>query len=180
MVRSPRYMRPDPEFETLVEMHYASLFRFAFSLTRHEQEACDLTQQTFCAWAEKGHQLRDRSKAKSWLFTTLHREFLGRQRKVVRMPQTEMTEEPLEVAESALAPFECADHAAVLDALATVDQPFQAAVALFYLEDYTQPEIAEILNVPVGTVKSRIARGIVQLQQRLLETNRIPTRKETV
>jgi RNA polymerase sigma-70 factor (ECF subfamily) len=44
---------------------------------------------------------------------------------------------------------------------------YQAAVALFYLEDYAYKEIAEILNVPLGTVKSRIARGIAQLQKLL-------------
>ena len=64
-------------FEDLVACHYGPLYQFAFSLTRDEADACDLTQQTFCIWAAKGHQLRDVSKVKTWLFTTLHREFLG-------------------------------------------------------------------------------------------------------
>lgn len=56
------------------------------------------------------------------------------------------------------------DSSQVLSALAKVDEVYQAAVALFYLEDYSYKEIAEILAVPVGTVKSRIARGITQLR----------------
>ena len=63
---------PGPlDFDSLVSLHYASLYRFALSLTRKESDACDLTQQTFYVWASKGHQLEDNSKVKSWLFTTL-------------------------------------------------------------------------------------------------------------
>jgi len=60
------------------------------------------------------------------------------------------------------------DSLQVLPALAQVDEVYQAAVALFYLEDYAYREIALILDVPIGTVKSRIARGIVQLRDILL------------
>jgi RNA polymerase sigma-70 factor (ECF subfamily) len=56
------------------------------------------------------------------------------------------------------------DAQAVLDLLSQVDPQYQAAVALFYLEDYSYLEIAEILQVPLGTVKSRIARGLTQLK----------------
>ena len=68
-------------FTQLVDAHYTPLYRFALSLTRNTSDACDLTQQTFFIWARKGEQLRDAAKAKSWLFTTLYREFLrGRRR----------------------------------------------------------------------------------------------------
>src|ERR1044071_7195506 len=85
-------MAPDLDFEKLVELHYQSLYRFAFSLTRNESEASDLTQQSFYIFAKSGGQIRDRQKAKSWLFTTLHREYLGRRRKMIRFPQTEFAE----------------------------------------------------------------------------------------
>ena len=74
-------MPDSAEFEKLVERLYAPLYQFAFSLTRVEADACDLTQQTFAIWAAKGHQLRDPSKVKTWLFTTLHREFLDSRRR---------------------------------------------------------------------------------------------------
>ena len=59
------------DFESVVASYYEPLYQFAFSLTRTEADACDLTQQTFYVWATKGHQLRDVSKVKTWLFTTL-------------------------------------------------------------------------------------------------------------
>jgi RNA polymerase sigma-70 factor (ECF subfamily) len=157
-------MNSADQFETLVNELYAPLFRFALSLALIEADARDLTQQTFYIWATKGHQLRDLAKAKTWLFTTLHRAFLSARRR-----QNSFTYQPLaEVAEEFPpvfpAVFARVDSPQVLSALAKVDEVYQAAVALFYLEDYSYKEIAAILAVPVGTVKSRIARGIAQLR----------------
>src|SRR6476659_2129664 len=148
----------------MVDRHYEALYKFAFSLTRTEADACDLTQQTFYVWATKGHQLRDVSKVKTWLFTTLHRAFLESRRKQTRFPHLELSEVPLEL--PALSPTLASqlDSAQVLKALTQVDDIYQAPVALFYLEDCSYKEIAEILDVPIGTVKSRMARGISQLQ----------------
>src|SRR6266513_2188937 len=81
---------PSDNFERIVSQHYEALYRFAYSLTRSEADACDLTQQTFYIWATKGRQLRDRSKVKSWLFTILHREFLNIRRRAVRFPHFEL------------------------------------------------------------------------------------------
>jgi RNA polymerase sigma-70 factor, ECF subfamily len=152
------------QFETIVGDHYEPLFRFAMSLTRVESDAWDLTQQTFYVWATKGHQLRDISKVKTWLFTTLHRAFLAAQRRQIRFPHDDLEEvsERLPAFSAELADH--VDSSQVLSALARVDKVYQAAVALFYLDDCSYKEIAEILAVPVGTVKSRIARGIMQLR----------------
>src|SRR5471030_1697058 len=78
------------EFENLVADYYEPLYQFAFSLTREAAGACDLVQQTFCIWGAKGHQLRDLTKVKTWLFTTLHREFLGGCRRQTRFPHLEL------------------------------------------------------------------------------------------
>jgi RNA polymerase sigma-70 factor (ECF subfamily) len=152
------------DFESLVSQYYAPLYRFALSITRKESDACDLTQQTFYVWATKGHQLQDASKVKTWLFTTLHRQFLAMQRRQERFPHFELDEVTGQLPSVDPALVDQLDAAAVLDWLAQVDPTFQASLALFYLEDYTQKEIAEILNIPLGTVKSRIARGMAQLQ----------------
>ena len=160
-------MGDNVEFESLVARYYAPLYQFAFSLTRAEAEACDLTQQTFTVWATKGHQLRDASKVKTWLFTTLHREFLESRRRQTRFPHFDLEAAEAELPPVAPAAVSRLDAAQVLDSLAQVDEVFQAPVALFYLQDHSYNEIAEILDVPLGTVKSRLARGIGQLQQLL-------------
>jgi RNA polymerase sigma factor (sigma-70 family) len=157
-------MVPD-EFGELATRYYESLYKFAFSLTRAEADASDLTQQTFYLWAKKGYQLRDRSKVRTWLFTTLHRMFLGGRRRQTRFPHrglNEVAPEDLPASSSSL--DDHMDSAEVLKALAQVPEVYQGAVALFYLEDCSYREIAEILEVAEGTVKSRIARGITQLR----------------
>ena len=164
-------MTRETDFESLVSAFYPSLYRFAFSLTRIESDARDLTQETFYIWAVKGHQLHDPEKVKSWLFTTLHREYLGRRRKMIRFPQIDLVQAEDELPEIPALSLDRLDGALVVDALGQLDETFQGPVALFYLEDYTYPEIAEILGIPLGTVKSRISRGIAQLQ-RLIGTPR--------
>lgn len=157
----------DSDFESLVARFYQPLYQFAFSLTRAEADACDLTQQTFYVWATKGHQLRDASKVKTWLFTTLHRVFLESRRRQTRFPHYELSEVLLELPTLPPDAINKLDGAQVLEALGKVDAAYQAPVALFYLEDCSYKEIAEILNVPIGTVKSRMSRGIAQLHSLL-------------
>jgi RNA polymerase sigma-70 factor, ECF subfamily len=160
-------MADNVDFESLVARFYAPLYQFAFSLTRAEADACNLTQQTFTVWAQKGHQLRDAAKVKTSLFTILHREFLSSRRWQTRFPHLELDAAEPEL--PAILPGEASrlDMARVLAALAQVDEVYQAPVALFYLQDHSCQELAEILNVPMDTVKSRLARGIGQLQQLL-------------
>jgi RNA polymerase sigma-70 factor, ECF subfamily len=163
-------------FEGLVSRFYKVLYQFAFALTRSEAEACDLTQQTFYVWAEKGDQLRDHSKVKSWLFTSLHRAFLQSRRRQARFPHYELS--GVELPSVPALQVNQLDAATVLDALRQVDEVYQAPVALFYLDDCAYKDIAEMLGVPLGTVKSRIARGIAQLQQILgVEPGRRPRRQ---
>ena len=163
-------MAANVDFESLVSRYYRALYQFAFSLTREEAEASDLTQQTYYVWAKKGHQLRDASKVKTWLFTTLHREFLKKRRRDERFPHVD-----LEHADSDLTPVMPSvvnqlDGASVMQALGRIDELYQAPLALFYLEQHSYREIAEILDVPIGTVQSRIARGKAQLQRIFLDS----------
>jgi RNA polymerase sigma-70 factor (ECF subfamily) len=165
-------MAESVDFESLVDRHYEPLYQFAFSLARDEADACDLTQQTFCIWAAKGHQLRDVSKVKTWLFTTLHREFLGARRKQTRFPQVELEQATPELPVISPASVNQLDAAQLLEALAELDEIYRAPVALFYLQDYSYNEIAEILEIPLGTVKSRLTRGLARLHQSLSDKTR--------
>lgn len=156
------------QFEVIVSEHYEPLFRFAISLTHIESDAKDLTQQTFYIWATKGHQLRDLTKVKTWLFTTLHRAFLATRRRQNRFPHYELDEVSAELPAFSPQIVDGLDSSQILSALSKVDEVYRPAVALFYLEEYPYKQIAAILDVPIGTVKSRIARGIAQLRQILL------------
>jgi len=170
---------PSDDFEQIVSQHYEPLYRFAFSLTHTEADACDLTQQTFYVWATRGHQLRDRSKVKSWLFTTLHREFLSVRKKAVRFPHFELDDTNVELPTISPDMVSLLDAARVIEFLGQVPEPYRAALSLFYLDDCSYKEIADILEVPLGTVRSRISRGLAQLQQSILMDAASPPHQAT-
>lgn len=163
------YDRNMSEFGDLVDAHYQALYRFGYSLTRSPDRAADLVQETFCIWAEKNAQLRDRSKAKTWLFTTLHREFLGQRRK-----QSRYSDEPID--ENALGTEAGSEDDAerqmdgqrAVELLGEMDEIYQAPLALFYIQQHSYKEIAEILDVPIGTVMSRLSRGKELLRKRMI------------
>jgi RNA polymerase sigma-70 factor (ECF subfamily) len=155
------------DFEHLVNAYYRSLYQFALSLTHTEAEASDMTQQTFCIWAAKGHELRDGTKAKTWLFTTLHREFLKARRKQRRFAHYDLDDVRDELPCIAPVTEQRLDASTVLEALARLPEPYQAPLALFYLGEHSYKEIAEVLEIPIGTVQSRIARGKMQLHRML-------------
>jgi RNA polymerase sigma-70 factor (ECF subfamily) len=160
-------MDESPDFNNLVAHYYEPLYRFAFSLARDESDACDLVQQAFYIWAAKGHQLRDASKVKTWLFTTLHREFLESKRRQIRFQHVELDSVVDELPLAPPLPSNRLDTAHVVEALTLMNETYRAPVTLFYLQDCSYNEIAEILQVPLGTVKSRLSRGLAQLQQLL-------------
>jgi RNA polymerase sigma-70 factor (ECF subfamily) len=167
---------PGPDFESVVAGYYEPLYRFAISLTRSEADACDLAQQTFYMWATKGHQLRDPSKVKSWLFTTLYRAFLESRRTLTRFPHSELTEADADLPVILPEAARQLDALQAVDALGQVDEVYRAPVSLFYLEDCSYQEIADMLQLPIGTVKSRLARGLAQLRHIFATTN--PSRRQ--
>ncbi len=152
-------------FTQLVDANYASLYRFALSLAKSQADACDLTQQTFFIWATKGQALRDATKAKSWLFTTLYREFLrGRRREARATALDDLPPDQVDPPAPEVDLVSALDAETVVAALEEVDEVFRAPLTLFYLEEHSYQEIAAILDIPVGTVMSRLSRGKAQLR----------------
>jgi RNA polymerase sigma factor (sigma-70 family) len=156
------------DYEQLVALHHESLYRFAFSLAGNPHDAAELTQETYVRLLSKSWQLRDRTKIKSWLFTTLYRIFLGWKKHENRFPHVEVM-----AAEHELPPLlpETADELdseMAMDTALDLEEHFRAPLVLYYLQCLTYREIAGVLNVPIGTVMSRLSRGKDLLRQRLM------------
>jgi len=158
------------DFEGLVRQYYRGLYQFALSLSHSEADAGDLTQQTFYVWARKGSQVRDLTKVKTWLFTTLYREFLKTQRRQQRFPHVALSEVDAELPTVPAHVVERLDWSTFVQCFAQIEAPYRAPLVLFYLEDHSYAEIAEILAVPIGTVMSRLARGRQKLHALLMTT----------
>lgn len=156
-------------FQELVDRYYPALYRFGLSLSGNADAAADLVQQAFYLWAEKGHQLRDPSKAKSWLFTTLYREYLSTYRRNAKFPQVELESAAAELPAIPSEVLDELDGATVVASLNRLEEVFRAPLTLFYLEELSYREIADVLHVPIGTVMSRLSRGKEQLRKLLLD-----------
>jgi RNA polymerase sigma-70 factor, ECF subfamily len=166
------------DFNALVDGFYTALYRFALSLSRKESDAADLVQQTFYIWALKGHQLREESKVKTWLFMTLYREFLARRRHDDRFidivdGDTRLVDPP-DLSPTAV---DALDAATVQDALHQLEARYRAPLTLFYMQQHSYREIADILSIPQGTVMSRISRGKAELRKALQDSIEYDARK---
>lgn len=155
----------DLDCATLVGSYYESLYRFALSLAKSSSDACDLTQETFLIWSTKGHELRDKTKAKTWLFTTLYREFLrGRRRKQRLVALEDLAPDEQDVPDVSPDLVTKMDAQLVLETLQEIDAVYREPLTLFYLRDLSYLEIADVLALPLGTVMSRLSRGKIQLR----------------
>jgi RNA polymerase sigma factor (sigma-70 family) len=159
----------DEHFKELVDRWYEPLCRFAYSLSRNDSEAKDLTQNAFLKWARQGRGLRDSARAKTWLFSVVNNEFLDQVRHRSRHPCTELSEDNSATSPSIRANNDPVgqdlDSKLVWSALDRLEERFRAPLVLFYLQDHSYREIAEIMDVPIGTVMSRLRRAKDQLRE---------------
>lgn len=173
----------DP-FEVEALSYVDGLYGAAMRLTRNPSDAEDLVQETFFRAFRAAGQFERGTNLKAWLFTILHNTFRNQLRHAGRNPidlDTEAVERaPTPVGRDATPEQQLmrntlsADLQAALDAVSPV---FRQAVWLRDVEEFTYAEISEMLEVPVGTVMSRISRGRRALFEHL--TARRPPRERT-
>ncbi len=155
------------EFEKVIGDYYQDLYRFAYSLSHNEPDATDLTQQAFYKYATKGHTIRDRSKTKSWLFRTLKNDFLSQARRAQKFQHVELEDAGSELPHEESSSQQAIDSQLAVEALQKVDEAYRVALTLFYMKGLSYREIAESLEIPIGTVMSRLSRGKNQLKTAL-------------
>ena len=167
---SPRptgFVKNRLDLELVVSELYAPLYRFAFALARSEAQAADLTQETFLILSKQQTHVREAEKIKSWLFTTLRRQFLRALRAQASHPQIELKPEQHEQLTVDSSVLQTIDAGAILDALSEIDEGYRTVLQLFYFGDLSYREIAAALRIPIGTVMSRLSRGKEQLRASL-------------
>jgi RNA polymerase sigma-70 factor, ECF subfamily len=164
----------DAQFAQEALTHLDSLYGTALRLTRRTQDAEDLVQDTYLKAFRAAHQFERGTNLKAWLFTILHNTYRNMRRHDVRNP-VEVDSEAVDRAADGAGDPETpeqllsratldADLQAALDAL---PETFRQAVWLRDVEELSYAEIARVLDVPIGTVMSRISRGRRALFDRL-------------
>ena len=152
------------DFARLLEEQIPRLRRYARALTRDFSRADDLVQSCLVRAVAKQHLWEPGTNLRAWLFTILHNQNVNDVRRAVREGNTvELGEAPqLTVQGNAIPSLELRDLERAIGKLA----PEQRQVILLVgLEGMAYEEAAAVLNVPVGTVRSRLSRGRDQLRQ---------------
>lgn len=153
--------------EGLVRDYYESLYRYAFRLTGSAADAEDLTQEAFCKAQTSVGQLRDSARARSWLFRILRNAYLYRVR-LERRKRYVSLENLDELPDALPDPLPPVDPEQLQQALDELPELFRTPVILYYFEDFSYRDIAEQMDLPLGTVMSRLARAKGYLRSRLL------------
>lgn len=162
-------------FERMAEDVFPSLYGTALRLTRSPEDASDLSQEALVR-AYEAFDRFDGRNFKAWMLRILTNLYINRYRKIQRTGQTSSLDE--EDAAEPVAPAEEAPDRQIFDgmlgaqveeALAKVPDVFRTAVILSDIEGMSYDEVAAVTEVPVGTVRSRLARGRAILRRELEE-----------
>jgi len=147
------------EFTKLLETEIPRLRRYARALTRDPVRADDLVQDCLVRAIAKQHLWQPDTNLRAWLFTILHNQNINDIRRSIReetkIPAEEVTP-PLTVACDPTSALQIRD---LERALATLAAEQRQVILLVGLEGMSYEEVATILNIPIGTVRSRLSRG---------------------
>ena len=155
-----------PAVRDLIDDHYESLYRYAYRLAGSAADAEDLTQEAFGRALSRLGQLRDPDRAKYWLFRILRNEYLHRAR-AERRHRTVPLDAVGDVPDDEPEPPPSVDPAALQAALDELDEAFRTPLILFYFEEFSYRDIADQMDLPIGTVMSRLARAKAYLRRKL-------------
>ena len=165
---------PRASFDAEAMRHLDALYAFALKLTRAREDAEDLVSDTMLRAIERWEQYRMGTNIRAWLFTILYHAFVSRKRRVdareVQPLEDEDGRQVFEVvgdADPETGFFDSFLDEGIVAAIADLPDEYRSAVVMSDLHGLRYAEIAGVLGVPEGTVKSRLFRGRRLLQERL-------------
>ena len=158
---------PVVDLERLVADHHGVVYRYAYRLAGAVAEAEDLAQQTFLLAQASLAQLRDPAAARGWLCAIVRNAYHKsvRQRRPCAAVDLELNVD--EIADD-LPAEDYVDRERLQQSLDELPAEYKIVLLMYYFEDHSYREIAAELQLPLGTVMSRLSRAKSHLRQRLL------------
>ena len=157
----------DAALTTLYRRHVEAIYRFVLAQVRDPSDAEDLTQQTFLVAQRTLSQLRDVRSARNWLFAIARNCFLKDRQRRRPVPAARLRLD-LDTVPAEIPDVEDIDAERLQGALCELPELFRIVLVMFYYEGRSYREIAEDLDLPMGTVMSRLARAKAHLRSRLV------------
>jgi RNA polymerase sigma factor (sigma-70 family) len=172
-----RYLsrRDEAAFEALVDLHGPMVLGLCRRMLRDPRDVEDAFQATFLILVRKASSIRDPSHLSNWLYGVAYRVSVRARANTIRRRDRETTVASLDAATTPET-MELLELGPVLDQeLNRLPRKYRAALVLCYLKARTHDQAAEELHCPVGTVRSRLARGRDLLKRRLTQRGHAPT-----
>ena len=166
------------EFQNVVMPHKNDLYNYALAIARNSDDAQDLVQETYFKAYKNYHQFEGGTNSKAWMFMILKNTFINNYRKLKREPSKVDYDEIEDIYEN-IKSEQSKDNNLDLDfynnlfdddlssALAKLPEKMKEVFLLCDLEGYSYEEISEIVDIPIGTVRSRLHRARKLLQDEL-------------
>jgi RNA polymerase sigma factor (sigma-70 family) len=168
-------------FDALVRPHVLAMYRFAYRLTRSRPDAEDLVQDVLAKLYRRTDEMSQVRDLRPWLMRVVYHQFVDVIRRRRRAPTAMAEARVLEIVDPALGPDDQADVAQVSErvrsAMGRLRRDQQLLVGLHLIDGFTLEEVAQMLDVPLGTLKSRLHRTRAELKKMLrLEPSAPPER----
>jgi RNA polymerase sigma factor (sigma-70 family) len=159
----------DQAYAAVIDALHGPVYRFLLRLCRDSGLAEDMTQETFLAVWQGIGSYQGRSKFKTWVFGIAYHRHL-RQRDKRTVETVELVEwDRSDQSDLSTVVAEAEEHALVRRAVYGLPDPYREAVCLVHLDGLTYREVAEVLGIPIGTVKSRMNGAFKLLREKLRE-----------
>ncbi len=162
---------PKKPFEELLLEHVDSLYHFAYKLTRNREEAEDLVQEASLGGLKSYHRFEEGTNFRAWMFAILRNIHINQYRKKSR--------ESIKVSYEAVGNFislpefsgfeEELFSEALQQSLNQLSEELRTALVLFYVEEFSYKEIAEVMKCPVGTVMSRLFMARQCMKKKMIQ-----------
>jgi len=167
--------RSKKQFQQLTDPHIQLMYNMALRYCGNSFDAEDILQEAMYIAFKSRHQLKDETKCKAWLLTILRRLYLKEIRQNTNRPVAVEDISCIPLMESHIASdhsliFEKKETAAtVRRCLSELPENYQTPTLLYFMDDMSYQEIAETLDMPMGTVMSRLSRAKQLLKKKLLQ-----------
>jgi len=155
-------------YAIVVDGLYRSVYRFALRLCRNSSSAEDIAQETFLAVWQAIDSFRGRSRFKTWVFGIAYHQFLRwRDQRCPATVRIDEGRDEVALPDSLAAVENMDERARVRRAVYDLSDPYREAVCLIHFEGLSYREAAEVVDVPVGTIKSRMNVAFKLLREKL-------------
>ncbi len=144
-----------------IDVNKQKLYRMSWSYLKNNTEVEDVFHNTIIKVTQNINKLKNEQAFEGWFVSIL----LNECRKILRDKRRVQPSEYIELVDTACSLENQAESLDLIDGLKSIDEEYKELIILKYYSGYTQKEIAEILNIPIGTVKTKIFRGLKMLRK---------------